>query len=81
MYSVDPNVLIQMIKQGKNPQQLMLNILSGQADTPLMNNLLTLAKTGQTRELENVVRNLYAQQGGDDFDRDFTAFKKSLGYN
>ncbi len=80
MYSVDPNVLIQMIKQGQNPQQLMLKILTEQANTPLTQNLLTLAKNGQTQELENVVRNIYSQQGGDDFDRDFVAFKRAIGY-
>ena len=82
MYPVDPNVLIQMIKQGKNPQQLMLSILQGQAyNNPLGKNLLNLAQQGRTDELEKVVRNIYAQQGGKDFDADFEAFKKSLGYS
>lgn len=81
MYPVDPNILIQLIKQGQNPQQLMLKILQGQAgNNPLVNNLLSLAQQGRTTEIEQVVRNLYAQQGGQDFDRDFAAFKKSLGY-
>lgn len=81
MYPVDPNVLIQLIKQGQNPQQLMMKVLSGQAaDSPLINNLLSLAQQGRTTEIEQVVRNLYAQQGGQDFDRDFAAFKRSLGY-
>ena len=61
MYPVDPNVLINLIKQGQNPQQLMLSILQGQADTPLGKNLLNLAQSGRTRELEKVVRNIYAQ--------------------
>ena len=61
MYPVDPNVLINLIKQGQNPQQLMLSILQGQADTPLGKNLLNLAQTGRTSELEKVVRNIYAQ--------------------
>lgn len=80
MYPVDPNVLINLIKQGQNPQQLMLAILQGQADTPLGKNLLDLAQNGRTQELERVVRNLYAQQGGKDFDQDFQAFKRALGY-
>lgn len=81
MYPVDPNILIQLIKQGQNPQQLMLKILQGQAgNNPLVNNLLSLAQQGRTTEIEQVVRNLYTQQGGQDFDRDFAAFKKSLGY-
>ena len=62
MYPVDPNVLIQMIRQGNNPQQLMLSILQGQAySTPLGRNLLNLVQTGQTDELEKVIRNIYAQ--------------------
>ena len=82
MYPVDPNMLIQMIKQGQNPQQLMLSVLRGQAyNNPLGQNLLNLAQLGRTDELEKVVRNIYAQQGGKDFDADFEAFKKSLGYS
>ena len=80
MYPVDPNVLNNLIKQGQNPQQLMLAILQGQADTPLGKNLLNLAQSGRTDELEKVVRNIYAQQGGQDFDQEFQAFKRALGY-
>ena len=29
MYNVDPRRLIQMIRQGQNPQQLMLSVLEG----------------------------------------------------
>ena len=80
MYPVDPNILINLIKQGQKPQQLMLAILQGQADTPLGKNLLNLAQSGRTDELEKVVRNIYAQQGGQDFDQEFQAFKRALGY-
>ena len=81
MYPVDPNVLIQMIKSGNNPQQLMLAILQDQAyNNPLGKNLLNLAQQGRTEELEKVVRNIYAQQGGQDFDSEFEAFKRALGY-
>ena len=82
MYPVDPNVLIQMIRSGKNPQQLMLSVLQGQAyNNPLGRNLLSLAQQGRTDELEKVIRNIYAQQGGQDFDAEFEAFKRALGYN
>ena len=82
MYPVNPNVLIQMIKQGNNPQQLMLSILQGQAyNNPLGKNLLNLAQSGRTDELEKVVRNLYTQQGGKNFDQDFEGFKRAIGYN
>ena len=82
MYPVDPKMLIQMIRQGNNPQQLMLSILQGQAyNNPLGKNLLNLAQQGKTADIERVVRNLYAQQGGQNFDQDFEAFKRALGYN
>lgn len=82
MYPVDPKMLIQMIRQGQNPQQLMISILQGQAyNNPLGKNLLNLAQSGRTDELEKVVRNLYTQQGGKNFDQDFEAFKRALGYN
>ena len=82
MYQVDPNVLISMIRSGKNPQQLMLSVLQGQAyNNPLGRNLLNLAQQGRTGELEKVIRNIYAQQGGKDFDQEFEAFKRALGYN
>ena len=99
MYPVDPKLLIQMIRQGNNPQQLMLSILQGQAyNNPLGKNLLNLAQQGKTAdiekivrnlytqqgrtgELEKVIRNIYAQQGGQNFDQEFEAFKRALGYN
>ena len=82
MYPVDPKMLIQMIRQGQNPQQLMLSVLQGQAyNNPLGKNLLSSAQSGRTDELEKVIRNLYTQQGGKDFDKDFEAFKRAIGYN
>ena len=79
MYPVNPIQLVQMIRNGQNPQQLMLSILAGQAGTPIGANLLKLAQNGQTDEIEKVVRNLYAQQGGTNFDEDFKSFKMSMG--
>ena len=81
MYPVDPKMLIQMIRQGNNPQQLILSVLQGRAyNNPLGQNLLSLAQQGNTAEIEKIVRNLYAQQGGKNFDQDFEAFKRALGY-
>lgn len=79
MYPVNPQTLIQMIKSGKNPQQMMISILQGQANTPIGANLLKLAQEGNTQEIEKIVRNLYAQQGGSDFDSDFKAFRQMFG--
>ena len=79
MYQVNPIELIQMIRSGKNPQQLMFSVLEGQmGGTPMGANLLNLARNGQTREIEQIARNL-SQQQGIDFDKEFANFCKMLG--
>ena len=76
MLQVDPMQLIMMIKQGQNPQQLMMNILENQMqDTPLGANLLNLARANNTAGIEQIARNL-AVQKGIDFDKEFNAFKQ-----
>lgn len=79
MYQVNPMELIQMIRSGKNPQQLMLSVLEGQmGGTPMGANLLNLARNGQTKEIEQIARNL-SQQQGIDFDKEFANFCRMLG--
>lgn len=79
MYQVNPQQLVQMIKQGYNPQQLMLNVLQTRmGNTPIGQNLLTLARNGRTADIEKFARNLMAQEGLD-YDKEFSAFKQSLG--
>lgn len=77
MYKVDPMQLIAMIRNGQNPQQLMLNVLSQMQDTPLGANLLNLARNGQTEEIEKIARNM-ASQRGIDYDKEFNAFKQQF---
>lgn len=77
---VNPIQLIQMIRNGKNPQQLMLSILETQMKgTPMGDNLIALASNNQGAQIEQIARNLYRQQGGMDFDKDLANFKKMLG--
>jgi hypothetical protein len=61
MYPVNPMMLIQMIKQGQNPQQLLMSILEGQANTnPVSSNLLDLVKQNKTADIESFARNYFA---------------------
>ena len=78
MYNVDPRRLIWMIKQGQNPQQLMLSVLEGYAGSPLGKNLLNLARNGQTSEIEKIARNLCKERGMD-FDQEFMKFRQMFG--
>ena len=77
-YPVNPMQLIQMIKQGQNPQQLLMNILSQNQNQPMYQNLLTLAKENKTGEIEKIARNI-AKEKGIDFDQAFNSFKQQLG--
>lgn len=75
-YNVDPMQLIAQIKSGRNPQQLMLSILEGEAAVnPIMGNLLQMAKENRTADIEKFARNLAKEQGVD-FDKEFSQFKK-----
>ena len=78
MYNVNPMQIIQAIRQGQNPEQLMLKIMEGQmGSTPLGANLLQLAKQNRTSEIEQIARNLFASKGLD-FDKEFKAFRNNL---
>ena len=73
--NVNPMQLIQLIKNGNNPQQLIMNILQQQGgDNPILNNAMNLAQRGNISGLEMIARNI-AQQKGLDFDKEFSNFQ------
>lgn len=79
MYPVNPAMLIQMIRNGRNPEQLLMSILEGQAGSnPMARNLLSLAKNKDSKGLEQIARNLFAQKGLD-YDTEFNALVHLLG--
>ena len=50
--NVNPMQLIQMIKGGKNPQQLLMNILQQQGqNNPILNNAINMAQKGNVSGL------------------------------
>ena len=76
---VNPIQLIDQIRRGQNPQQLMLFVLENQMKgTPIGDNHIGLAKNNRSADIAQIARNLCAQQGVD-FDKEFLAFKKMLG--
>ena len=78
--NVNPIQLIQMIQQGANPEQLMLFMLEQQAlsGNPLLSNLVSLAKEGKGKDIEQIARNIVNEKGLD-FDTEFNKFKKQFG--
>lgn len=77
--NMNPMQLMQMMRGGGNPQQLVMNMLQQQAgNNPMMANLLNLAKSGNTKEIEQVARNMLKEQGKD-FDKEFASFRQNYG--
>lgn len=74
---MNPMQIIQMIKSGSNPQQLIMSFLQ-QQNNPMANNLLQMAQNGNTSGIEQIARNICAQKGLD-FDKEFNSFKRQLG--
>ena len=73
--NVNPMQLIQMIKSGSNPQQLVMSLLQQQGNNnPILKNATNLAQGGNIAGLEMLDRNL-ASQRGLDFDTEFNKFK------
>ncbi len=71
--------LLAAIKNGQNPQQLVMGFLEGEmGNTPMGQNLLQLAKEQRGDEIEKIARNLCAQRGLD-FDKEFMSFKQRIG--
>lgn len=76
----NPMAIINMIRSGKNPEQLMISYLEGQLKgTPLGENLVTLAKNNNTAEIEKIARNI-CEQRGLNYDKEFNDFKQRLGF-
>ena len=67
------------IKRGSNPEQIIMNVLEQRmGGTPMGDNLISLARQGNSKEIERIARNL-ASQRGMDFDKEFSAFRKRYG--
>ena len=76
--NVNPMQLIQMIKGGKNPQQLLMNILQQQGqNNPIINNAINMAQKGNISGLQMLARNLAAQRGLD-YDKELANLKNQF---
>ena len=77
---MDLNQIIAMIRQGvASPQQITLQLLETRMKgTPMGDNLINLARQGNTGEIERIARNLVSQNGMD-YDKEFKAFRQSIG--
>lgn len=72
--NVNPMQLIQLIKNGQNPQQLIMSIFQQNGNNnPILQNALGMAQNNDTSGLEALARNLAAQRGIN-YDQAFSQF-------
>lgn len=61
---MNPMQLIQMVRNGENPQQAVMNIVKQQAgNNPVMNNALQMMEKGDNAGIEKLARNLCKERG------------------
>ncbi|VYT08620.1 Uncharacterised protein [uncultured Clostridium sp.] len=61
---MNPMQIMQIIKSGGNPQQMIMNMMKQQAGSnPVMNNALQMMEKGDNAGLENLARNLCSEKG------------------
>lgn len=75
---MNPMQLIQMLRNGQNPQNMLIQALRQQGSNPMTENLITLIQNNDRAGLEQLARNL-AQSQGKDFDKEFASFKQKMG--
>lgn len=68
------NIIKQYMMKGFTPQGILdkLNV-----NNPILNNIIDMAKNGDTQGVENFARNICKQKGLD-FDTEFNKFKDTL---
>jgi len=67
-------LLQKFMGQGGTPQQLLEKTA---LQNPMLKNLISMAKQGNTQGVETFARNLFKEQGRD-FDKEFTEFRNSF---
>ena len=75
---MNPIQMIQaFITNGGNPQQLLMKAIGMSNTNPLINNLVSMAKQGDTNGVEQFARN-YFKERGMDFDKEFSSFMSNF---
>lgn len=61
---MNPMQLMQMIRNGENPQQTIINMMKEQSgNNPVMNNAINMMEKGDNAGLEKLARNLCQEKG------------------
>lgn len=76
---MNPLQLIGMIRNGANPQNLILNMLQNMSgNNPIIGNVLNMARSGNAKGLEKFARNVCKERGVS-FEDEFAKFRQQYG--
>ena len=68
-------MIILFLGQNKKPEELLQKMVND--NNPILNNLINMARSGDSKGVENFARNLYKDQGRD-FDKEFSEFMNNF---
>lgn len=67
---------IEFIRGIQNPKQFVMNMMK-QNTNPMLNNLMQMGQSGNSKGVENFARDLFKQQNRD-FDKEYAEFLKQI---
>lgn len=67
-------IIKNFIGKGLSPEGIIQNM---NIQNPMIGNLITMAKKGDTKGIENFARNMFKERGRD-FDKEFNEFKNKF---
>lgn len=71
--------LVGMIRNGGNPQQMVIKMLQNMGgNNPMASNVLNMAQSGDVKQLEQFARNVCKERGVS-FDDEFAKFRRQTG--
>lgn len=76
--NMNPMQMMSMLKNIKNPQQLLMQAFSTKSANPMITNLMEKANQGDTKSVEEFARN-FCKERGINFDEEFSKFMKGNG--
>ena len=71
------NIVKRFMEQQGSPKELLLNFMQRNGSNPMINNLIQMAKDGNTQQVETFARNLFREHGRD-FDAEYQNFIKQI---
>lgn len=72
----NPIDMIKLMMGKKNPQEMAMQMLGGNSN-PMINNLMKMAQSGDSKGVEEFARNVFKEQGKD-FDKEFNDFMSNF---